>query len=90
MLLDSRCIISSLEMTSSKMLPFFQNRLAEIHENLDLVAKKCDVEKVHWVESELNPADLLTRGTASIRDIGPDSFHQKGPLAIFTPNQWAR
>ena len=87
MLLDSRCIISSLEMTSSKMLPFFQNRLAEIHENLDLVAKKCDVEKVHWVESELNPADLLTRGTASIRDIGPDSFHQKGPKFLSSPRE---
>ena len=29
MILDSRCIISSLEMNSSKVLPFFQNRLCE-------------------------------------------------------------
>ena len=85
MLLDSRCIISSLEMTSSKMLPFFQNRLAVIHENLDLVAKRCVVEKVHSVQSDLNPADLLTRGTASIQDIGPSSFHQKGPNFLSSP-----
>ena len=87
MLLDSRCIISSLEMTSSKLLPFFQNRLAEIVENLDLVAKRCPVEKVHWVQSDLNPADLLTRGTASIQDIGPFSFHQKGPKFLSSPRE---
>ena len=79
MILDSRCTISSLELTSSKMLPFFQNRLAEIKENLDTVAKWCEVEPVHWVESDLNPADLLTRGTVSLKDIGPGSFHQTGP-----------
>ena len=70
-------------MTSSKMLPFFQNRLAEIHENLDVVAKYCQVEKVHWVESALNPADLLTKGTASIRDIGPG----KGPIFFLPPGR---
>ena len=56
-------------------------------ENLDLVAKKCQVEKVHWVQSDLNPADLLTRGTASIQDIGPFSFHQKGPKFLSSPRE---
>ena len=89
MLLDSRCIISSLEMTSSKMLPFFQNRLAEIHENFDAIAKKCNVEQVHWVQSDLNPADLLTRGTARLEDIGTGSFHQKGPNFLSSPrDRW--
>ena len=88
MLLDSRCIISALEMTSSKMLPFFQNRLAEIHENLDSIAEKCRVEQVQWVQTDLNPADLLTRGTAKLVDIGPDSFHQKGPNFMSSP--WDR
>ena len=89
MLLDSRCIISSLEMTSSKMLPFFQNRLAEIHENFDSIAKKCNVEQVHWVQTDLNPADLLTRGTARLEDIGTDSFHQKGPNFLSSPrDRW--
>ena len=57
MILDSRCVKSNLEMNSSKVLPFFQNRLAEIHENLDAVAKKCEVEPVQWVQTDLNPAD---------------------------------
>ena len=30
LILDSRCVISALELTSSKLLPFIQNRLAEI------------------------------------------------------------
>ena len=89
MLLDSRCIISSLELTSSKLLPFFQNRLAEIKENLDTVSKWCDVEPVHWVESDMNPADLLTRGSVSLRDIGPGSFHQTGPNFLSSPrDKW--
>ena len=88
MLLDSRCIISALEMKSTKLLPFFQNRLAEIHENLDTVAKWCEVGPVYWVESQLNPADLLTRGNISIKDIGPGSFHQKGPNFLSSP--WER
>ena len=79
MILDSRCIISSLEMNSTKMMPFFQNRIAEIHENLDTVAKMCPIGPVNWIESKLNPADLCTRGTVSLEDIGPGSFHQKGP-----------
>ena len=87
MLLDSRCIISALEMTSTKMLPFFQNRLAEIHENLTTVSQWCPVEPVYWVESSLNPADLCTRGTVSIKDIGPGSFHQKGPNFLSSPRE---
>ena len=85
LLLDSRCIISSLEVTSSKFLPFFQNRLAEIQENLDSIRNKCAVEQVHWVPGDLNPADLLTRGTANLRDIGTGSFHLKGPNFLSSP-----
>ena len=89
MLLDSRCIISALELTSSKLLPFFQNRLAEIYENLQSIAKKCEVEQVHWVHTDQNPADLLTRGTARLRDIGTNSFHQKGPNFLSSPrDRW--
>ena len=89
MLLDSRCIISALELTSSKLLPFFQNRLAEIYENLHSISKKCEVEQVQWVPTDQNPADLLTRGTAKLRDIGTGSFHQKGPNFLSSPrDRW--
>ena len=56
---------------------------------MDAIAEKCVVEKVHWVPSNLNPADLLTRGTVNIRDIGVNSFHQKGPEYLsFSRDEW--
>ena len=89
MLLDSRCSISALEATSGNLLPFFQNRIAEIVENLAAVSKYCEVEPVHWVSSEDNPADLLTRGDAHLKHIGPGSFHQLGPKFLTLPrDRW--
>ena len=85
MMLDSRCVISSLEITSGNLLPFFQNRIAEIHENLKAVTKFCPAEPVHWVPSKLNPSDLLTRGDINLRDLGPSSFHQKVPEFLSSP-----
>ena len=79
MLLDTRCVISALELTSTKLMPFFQNRLAEIHENLETIGRMCEVEPVHWVQTDLNPADLLTRGNVHLQDLGPNTFYQKGP-----------
>ena len=76
MLLDSRCTISALEATSSNLLPFYQNRVSEILENLESLRKYCTVESVHWISSSDNPADLLTRGDVGLEDIGPHSFHQ--------------
>ena len=84
-LLDSRCVISALEVTSGHLLPFFQNRLAEIHENFVAVSKFCPVEPVHWVPSKLNPSDLLTRGNVNLRDLGPTSYHQLGPEFLCWP-----
>ena len=53
------------------------------------ISKKCEVEQVHWVPTDQNPADLLTRGTAKLRDIGTGSFHQKGPNFLSSPrDRW--
>ena len=41
--------------------------------------------QVYCVPTDLNPADLLTRGTAKLRDIGTNSFHQKGPKFLSFP-----
>ena len=72
MLLD-RCIIISLEMTSSDWL-----RSMRIWILLPSIAR--------WRKfTALNPADLLTKGTAPIRDIGPGTFHQKGPNFLSSP-----
>ena len=37
------------------------------------------VEDVHYVQTDLNPADLSTRGTAKVSDLSPSSFWQLGP-----------
>ena len=87
MMLDSRCVISALEATSGNLLPFFQNRIAEIVENLAAVSKYCEVEPVQWVSTDENPADLLTRGNVDLKDLGPKSFHQLGPKFLTSPRE---
>ena len=82
MLLDSECTISSLELSSSSLKPFFKNRRAEIIDNLEMSSKLCPMEQVHWVSSENNVADLLTRGEAKLEDIGPDSIWMRGPTFL--------
>ena len=54
MLMDSRCVISALEVTSGNLLPFFQNRAAEVLENLEAISKYCPIEPVHWIPSAEN------------------------------------
>ena len=64
------------------LLPYFQNRVAEVKENLAQVKKLCNVEGVFYVESALNPSDLSTRAMATINELGPDSVHQTGPFFL--------
>ena len=81
MLVDSKCAISSVN-TLRSLLPYFQNRVSEIKDNISLVRKICQMEDVSYVESELNPSDLSTRATATLRELGPDSVHQVGPYFL--------
>ena len=81
MLVDSKCTISSVN-TLRSLLPYFQNRVSEIKDNISLVRKICQMEDVSYVESELNPSDLSTRATATLRELGPDSVHQVGPYFL--------
>ena len=84
MLADSKCAISSVYSTRS-LLPYFQNRVAEVKENMVQVRKLCPLEDIHYVETALNPSDLSTRATASVSELGPDSFHQTGPYFLSIP-----
>jgi len=78
MLVDSKCALSSIYSTKI-LLPFFQNRVAEVRDNMKQVRKFCDLEEAHYVESSLNPSDITTRATATITELGPNSLHQIGP-----------
>ena len=79
MLSDSKCTISAVETSTRALKPFFHNRVSEIIENMTEIKKYCPVEDISFIASEMNPADIGTRGTARVDDLGPDSFWYKGP-----------
>ena len=82
MLTDSKCSISAIDTVSRALKPFFHNRVSEILDNIKQMKSYCIVEDVHYVPTDLNPADLATRGTARIMDIGLGSFWQSGPAFL--------
>ena len=86
-LLDSECTICTLEAKASQLKPFMHNRRAEFIENMDAISKFCPVEPPHWIASADNPADMLTRGTAKLSDIGLDSTWQRGPKFFSLPRE---
>ena len=84
MLIDSKCSLCAVQ-TTKPLLPYFQNRVAEVRDNMDQVRKLCPMEEIHYVESALNPSDMSTRATAKISELGPDSLHQSGPNFLCLP-----
>ena len=84
MLSDSKCSVSAVDSTRS-LLPYFQNRVAEVRENMSQIRKYCSVEDIHYVESALNPSDLSTKAAPKVSELGPDSFHQTGPYFLSLP-----
>ena len=46
---------------------------------MDAVRTHCPVEPVHWIASDLNASDILTRGNAHPNDLGITSVWQNGP-----------
>ena len=88
-MLDSKCTISLLDDNSRSLKPFFQNRVAEIRDNMDDIRKICPLEEPHYIESSLNVADLVTKGKAKIDDIKLGSLWQTGPSFFTLPrNAW--
>ena len=84
-MLDSECTIATVESPSKNLKPFFLNRKTEILENLDSIRKICPVEPLQWIPTEHNISDILTRGTATPEDIGPNSLWQNGPEFLCLP-----
>ena len=54
---------------------------------MEKVSKFCKMEEIHWVSSENNAADILTRDTAKLDDIGPDSIWMSGPSFLSSPRE---
>ena len=82
MFTDSKCTISVTEKTAAALKPFFHNRVSEYIENVTMMKKICQVDDLFYVATDLNPADLATRGGVKLADIGPDSFWQLGPYFL--------
>lgn len=80
---DSRSVILAQRKMGSAMLPYFQNRVAEIQENLKAIKKNLgDEVKISpflHIPGELNPADLATRQTAQVADFSEESSWMTGP-----------
>ena len=81
-LLDSECTISTLRNSSTILRPFFNNRKSEILENFEKINEMCEVEDLHWISTNDNVADILTRGTTKLDDIGPNSTWFRGPIFL--------
>ena len=60
-------------------------RLLEIHNLRDKISQKTHLEEVFHVASSENIADICTRREASLKNLGPGSVWQSGPLWLCQP-----
>ena len=83
-----RCVIAGDSMSSLMAVrrpgvnykPYFQNRVSEIQKNLAALDEKVRVlEPLQKIAGSLNPADIATRGRASLSDVDAQSEWQNGP-----------
>ena len=83
---DSMCALMSLRREGVSFKPFFQNRVAEALNNLAQISEKVEIlEETLKVPGELNPADICTRGKATLSDVTKDSEWQGGPGFLRLP-----
>ena len=85
---DSQCVISSLEISSTKFKPYFLNRISEIRDNFDETRKICPVEDFQYLPSKSNPADLATRTGGKLEEIGIDSDWQSPKFLKLPRENW--
>ena len=87
---DSACVIDALGKSGSSFQPYWQNRVSEVAGLREELATRCSMlEPITHVSSALNPADLGTRGSVTLADLGLGSFWQCGPSFLTSPrDQW--
>ena len=85
---DSMCALMSLRRQGVAFKLFFQNRVAEAVNNLQQVEERVGIlEETLKVATELNPADICTRGKAQPGDGTADSIWQRGPEFLRLPRE---
>ena len=69
---------------------YFQNRLAEIHDNVkELKDMVKQVDEIRHIPGKDNPADELTRGACNTAVLSSDSEWLQGPPFLsFSPDKW--
>ena len=85
---DSQCVISCLEMSTSRLKPYFHNRVSEIKENFDDIKAICPVEEFYYIQGDKNPADIATRKNGKLVDIGPGSEWQSPSFLKQPRDSW--
>ena len=77
---DSLCSVGAIGKPGSSLRPFFRNRVLEIIRTRQQLQEFTeDLAPVSHIPGEENPADVGTRGSVGIVDLGPGSIWQLGP-----------
>ena len=80
---DSMCCLMALRHDGVHFNAYFQHRLCEVQEHLEKLRALVEVlYPVHWVQSSLNPADMLTKPGTRPEDMGPGCTWQCGPAFL--------
>ena len=89
---DSLCSIGAMCKPSSALRPYFANRVLEvlrIREQLQQTT--CDLAPISHIPGCDNPADIGTRGSVGVDELGPGSRWQVGPdFLALDYKQWPR
>ena len=87
---DSACSIMALKRDGLTFNAYFQNRLAEIQQNLKEVEERVGhLEPLRKIDGQINPADICTRDKGRLSHLLPGGQWQKGPPFLTEPrNTW--
>ena len=85
---DSLCSIMAIRRHGVDYKVYFQNRVAEIAQNLKSVADRVGfLEPVAKIAGVQNPADVATRPGVKARDVMAGSLWLKGPAFLTKPRE---
>lgn len=82
---DSTFIISALEKNATAFNPYMHARLLEIHNLINQISWKAHLKDVFHIASSENIADICTRRESILKNHGPGSVWQTGPLWLRQP-----
>ena len=77
---DSKCTISAVECDSKLLEVWFRNRVAEILDHMEDCRKQgAEVDELYHWPGDRNPADIATKGKATVDNVSETSDWQLGP-----------